>query len=617
MNVDVAWLSTYGAQVGSYSYHAYLHEIGHALGLGHAGNYNSAPANYPYDALYLNDSWATSIMSFFNQEQSEYFDNAGFTYLNLVTPMVADIVAIQQLYGLSTTTRSGNTTYGFNSNAGNQIYNANVSTGGITNVALTIFDTGGTDTLDYSATSATQRINLNPESFSNVLGQTGNLSIARGTIIENAIGGNGADVIIGNSAANDLYGNGGADTLDGGEGADRMIGGPGYDRYRVDNAGDRIGELVGEGTDTVYASVDYALRAGVAVEILRPLDPNATTALNLTGNEFAQSIFGNAGENKLVAAAGNDLLDGGAGADRLYGGLGNDAYFVDNVLDRPIEVVGEGTDTVFATVNYALRAGTSVEFLRTTNAYATTAINLTGNEFAQTIAGNAGANTLNGGAGDDTLFGEAGNDRLYGGADNDVLDGGTGLDRMAGGTGNDRYRVDNAGDKATEAVGEGTDTVYASVSYALNAGSEIEYLRASNPAATSALNLTGNEFAQTLVGNNGANVLDGGAGDDILIGGAGGDTFVFSNLGGTDAISDFGNGADKIHLVALDANANLAGDQAFNFVGDAAFTNTAGELRTYVTEGVHYVAGDVNGDGVADFIIALGASTVQSGDFLL
>ena len=602
VNVSTGWLSDYGTGLNTYSFQTYIHEVGHALGLGHAGNYNGE-ATYPYDASFLNDSWATTVMSYFSQTESTYFADLGFARNHVTTPMIADIAAMADLYGLSTTTRAGNTVYGagWSNSMG----------------ALCLFDSGGVDTIDVSGIGGTNRIDLNPGTFSNILGEVGNLSIARGTIIENAIGGNGADVIIGNSAANDLYGNGGADTLDGGEGADRMIGGPGYDRYRVDNAGDRIGELVGEGTDTVYASVDYALRAGVAVEILRPLDPNATTALNFTGNEFAQSIFGNAGENKLVAAAGNDLLDGGAGADRLYGGLGNDAYFVDNVLDRPIEVVGEGTDTIFATVNYALRAGTSVEFLRTTNAYATTAINLTGNEFAQTIAGNAGANTLNGGAGDDTLFGEAGNDRLYGGADNDVLDGGTGLDRMAGGTGNDRYRVDNAGDKATEAVGEGTDTVYASVSYALNAGSEIEYLRASNPAATSALNLTGNEFAQTLVGNNGANVLDGGAGDDILIGGAGGDTFVFSNLGGTDAISDFGNGADKIHLVALDANANIAGDQAFNFVGDAAFTNTAGELRTYVTEGVHYVAGDVNGDGVADFIIALGASTVQSGDFLL
>jgi serralysin len=602
-----------------------LHEIGHALGLGHAGNYNTV-ANYPYDTAFLNDSWATTIMSYFSQEDSDYFADLGFTELYLVTPMVADILAVQQLYGLSTTTRSGNTTYGFNSNAGNQIYNANVSTGGITNVALTIFDTGGTDTLDYSGSAAVQRIDLNPESFSNVLGQRGNLSIARGTIIENAIGGGGVDVIIGNSSGNVLYGrNGedalygraGKDTLDGGAGADRMTGGTGNDKYRVNDSGDRIVELSGEGTDTVYASVSYGLRTGVAVEFLRTSNDAGTTPINLNGNEFAQTIVGNAGANKINGGGGNDVLNGGAGIDRMYGGLGNDSYYVDNSGDRPNEISGQGSDTVYASISYGLRSGLSVEFLRTTSAAATTAINLTGNEFAQTIAGNAGANTLNGRGGDDTLYGNAGNDRLYGGANNDVLDGGAGLDRMAGGTGNDRYRVDSAGDKVTEVAGEGADTIYASVSYALSVGSAVEYLRAASETATTAINLTGNEYAQTLSGNAGANVLNGGAGNDTLIGRGGADRFVFSNFGDTDRISDFVSGVDRIDLSSLDANASVDGNQAFNFIEDAAFSGAAGELRAYASEGVRYVAGDVNGDGIADFTIILGTVTVQAGDFLL
>ncbi|HEU0284855.1 MAG TPA: FG-GAP-like repeat-containing protein [Sphingomicrobium sp.] len=214
VNVGTDWLTSYGTAIGGYSYQTYMHEIGHALGLGHAGNYNG-DANYLTDALYANDSWATTVMSYFSQTENTYFSGLGFNRNFLLTPMLADIVAMQRLYGLSTTTRSGDTTYGFNSNAGS-IYNASITTNG----AYTIFDVGGTDTLDFSGYAVNQRIDLNPESFSNIGGRTGNVAIARGTIIENAIGGSRADVIIGNSAANVLTGSAGIDTLTGGAGND-------------------------------------------------------------------------------------------------------------------------------------------------------------------------------------------------------------------------------------------------------------------------------------------------------------------------------------------------------------------------------------------------------------
>lgn len=239
INIDSQWLMDYGPNVGSYAYQAYLHEIGHALGLGHAGNYNTT-ATYPYDVLFRNDAWSTSVMSYFDQVENTYFSGQGFSQAELVTPMVADIVAIGQLYGLSTTTRSGDTTYGLNSNAGG-IYDA--SGNNVTrNNAYTIFDTGGVDTLDYSFTTNNnnQVINLNPETFSNINGRVGNVAIARGTIIENAIGGTQHDTIIGNSANNTLNGMDGADTISGNDGDDTLIGGVGVDALDGGAGNDRI-----------------------------------------------------------------------------------------------------------------------------------------------------------------------------------------------------------------------------------------------------------------------------------------------------------------------------------------------------------------------------------------
>ena len=93
VNVGKAWLADYGTELGSYSFQTYIHEIGHALGLGHTGNYDVS-ATFATDALYANDAWATSVMSYFAPFESDYFSARGFTYNFLVTPMNGDIVAI-------------------------------------------------------------------------------------------------------------------------------------------------------------------------------------------------------------------------------------------------------------------------------------------------------------------------------------------------------------------------------------------------------------------------------------------------------------------------------------------------------------------------------------------
>ncbi|MFL6763377.1 MAG: M10 family metallopeptidase C-terminal domain-containing protein [Sphingomicrobium sp.] len=214
VHVSTSWLTAFGSTIGSYGYQTYVHEIGHALGLGHPGDYNDI-ATYSNNAIFSNDGWPLSVMSYFDQVESTYFSQQHFTNLNAATPMLADIVAMQNLYGLSQTARLGDTVYGHNSNAGG-IYDA----GSNLPIALTIFDSGGIDTLDYSNFVGTQLINLHEESFSNVDGRIGNVAIARGVTIENAIGGFGFDTIIGNSADNVLTGNAGHDVLTGGAGND-------------------------------------------------------------------------------------------------------------------------------------------------------------------------------------------------------------------------------------------------------------------------------------------------------------------------------------------------------------------------------------------------------------
>ncbi|HEX8525846.1 calcium-binding protein, partial [Allosphingosinicella sp.] len=326
---------------------------------------------------------------------------------------------------------------------------------------------------------------------------------------------------------------------------------------------------------------------------------------------------------------GNDRLDGGAGRDYMIGGKGNDIYIVDNPLDTIVELAGEGLDYLYTSATYLLPTGMEIEVIATVNYLSTAAISLTGNELGNIVTGNNGNNTLNGLAGNDYLTGLEGHD---------LLDGGAGIDTLTGGLGNDNYYVD-LGDTIQERAGEGSDKAFASTNYRLNAGAEVELLATRNYLSTAALDLAGNEINNSVAGNNGSNllegmagddslsgldgndILDGGAGRDSLDGGAGADTFRFTSAahsapGAGDRIVSFQSGVDKIDLSAIDANSNVAGDQAFTFVGTAAFTNTAGELRYDVVGSQMHIYADLNGDGLADFHIVAGGTTILGGDFI-
>lgn len=213
----------------NYGRQALTHEIGHALGLGHPGDYNAGNGSptYANSALYYEDTRQYTLMSYWS-ETNTGGNNGGYY---AAAPLLDDIAAIQRLYGANTTTRTGDDVYGFNSTTGRDFYTATSSS---SPVIFAVWDAGGSDTLDFSGYTQTQRIDLNDGAFSNVGGLTGNVAIAVGVAIENALGGSGADTMLGNEFANTLRGNAGNDVIDGNGGSDQLYGGAGADRFVFD-----------------------------------------------------------------------------------------------------------------------------------------------------------------------------------------------------------------------------------------------------------------------------------------------------------------------------------------------------------------------------------------------
>ncbi len=418
--------------------------------------------------------------------------------------------------------------------------------------------------------------------------------------------------------------------------------------------------------DQMLALESTAGNTGVAGYYKFSVYSGTAAANTLNGTAHDDVLSGGGGNDTLNGLAGNDSLDGNAGNDRMVGGLGDDRYSVNSALDVVVEALNQGIDTVQSTISYTL--GANVENLLLNG---TAAINGTGNALDNLLVGNSGNNVLNGLTGSDTVsyetyssgltidlslttaqwlngqdtllsiencIGTNYSDTLRGSSVANVLDGNLGADTMSGGLGNDTYIVNIApnaatsvaGDVVTELAGRGTDTVRSSVSWTL--GANLENLTLTG---TEAINGIGNTLNNVLTGNAGANALNGGIGNDVLIGGvgkdmltggAGADYFDFNAINETedistawDVITDFDAGEhDRIDLSTIDANTAVAGNQAFVFVGTAAFglTNATGQLRFDATAHVLYGSTDV--DSSAEFAIALtGVNALVSTNFIL
>ncbi len=405
-------------------------------------------------------------------------------------------------------------------------------------------------------------------------------------IISTTGGGSG----IGNSSNNrmtgtdffdGLIGLDGNDVLDGGLGADDMYGGPGNDTYFV-TQGDLVVELSDEGTDLVYSSSNYTLKANFENLTLRD------NAISGNGNGLANRITGNSSDNILRGFAGNDALDGKIGADVMSGYTDNDTYHVDNAGDQTIENLDEGIDRVIATLDWTLAENTE---------------NLTLSSAAMSGIGNALNNSMTGNAESNTLYGLDGND---------TLNGGLGADLMDGGLGNDSFYVDHAGDVIIDEGG--IDIIHSTIDLVLGDGIENLTL------GSNAISGTGNAFANRIVGNSAANILEGRDGLDVLTGGFGADQFVFgpAMISSADRITDFFSGEDKLVFTGSDyglpAGSLAAGMLQFgtNATSDnsAFLFNTANKSLSWDTNGV-------GAGGLVKLATVSGVTTLIESDFYL
>ncbi|MBD8671118.1 M10 family metallopeptidase C-terminal domain-containing protein [Pseudomonas lurida] len=194
-----------------------IHEIGHAIGLQHPGDYDSLEGGYEGNARYAQDTKARTVMSYWRETHQPGHD---FNGRSSAGPLLDDIASVQGKYGRNRDTRNTDTTYGFNSNTQREDLSLTSSSDA---PLFCVWDGGGNDTLDFSGFKQRQVINLNPETFSDVGGLKGNVSIASGVVVENAIGGAGDDDLTGNDTHNRIKGGGGADMLRGGGGSDVFV----------------------------------------------------------------------------------------------------------------------------------------------------------------------------------------------------------------------------------------------------------------------------------------------------------------------------------------------------------------------------------------------------------